>query len=279
MTAHCGKQIRLGRIINPKTGRAVCVPFDHGLDSGPMPGNIDPRATMAKLVDGGADAVLVSPGIARMCADFFTGKDAPSLVLRLDWTNMFRSTEELGYPEGRNRLIADVEDAVRLGADAVLTFMFIGFESPDVEADDVMKNAEITRACERLGMPHIIEPMARGAKVDGRELDPDLIKLHVRMAAELGADAIKTDYSGSAETFRPVVEAAHLPILIAGGAKTKVVLDSLRAVQTAAASGVAGVMVGRNVIQADDPAAMLRAVRAIVHDGVDADEAHNKFLA
>ncbi len=271
MSADCGKRIRLGRIIRPSTGRSVCVAFDHGLDDGPMPGNIDSRATMARLVEGGADGVLVSPGIARLCADQFSGRDAPALILRLDWTNMFR--RELGYREGINRLIADVEDGVRMGADAVLTFMFVGYEDPSVEADEIAKNAQVSRACERLGMPHIIEPMAQGALAEGRGLDAELIRLHVRMAAELGADAIKTDYSGSADTYGPVIESCHVPVLIAGGPKAKTIRGSLEMVEGAIKAGASGVVMGRNIIQADDPAKMLAAIKTIVHDGLGTDEA------
>ncbi len=271
MTADCGKQIRLGRIVNPVTRRGVCVAFDHGLDAGPMPGNIRPREAMEKLVEGGADAVLVSPGVARHCIDLFTGRGAPSLILRLDWGNMFRS--ELTHDEGRNRLISGVEEAVALGADAVLTFMFIGYDDANGEADEVQKNAEVTRAAAACGMPHIIEPMAQGAKAKGRGLEPDIIRLNARMAFELGADAIKTDYSGSAETYAPVIESCPIPILIAGGPKTKSVREGLEMVHGAIGAGAAGVVMGRNIIQADDPAAMLRAIRAIVHDDADVDEA------
>ncbi|HEY1627354.1 MAG TPA: hypothetical protein VGG16_26535 [Streptosporangiaceae bacterium] len=271
MTGDCGKQIRLGRIIRPETGRSVCVAFDHGLDDGPMPGNIDSRATMAKLIEGGADGVLVSPGIARLCCDQFTGRNAPALILRLDWSNMFR--RELAHSEGRNRLIADVEDAVRMGADAVLTFMFIGYEDADAEADEVAKNAHVTRACERFGIPHIIEPMAQGGKVAGRGMEADVIKVNVRMAAELGADAIKTDYSGSADTYTAVTESCHIPILIAGGPKSKTVEGSLEMVRGAIGAGASGVVMGRNIIQADDPAKMLAAIKTIVHDGLGVDEA------
>lgn len=271
MTADCGKRIRLGRIIRPDTGRAVCVAFDHGLDDGPMPGNIDSRATMAKLVEGGADGVLVSPGIARLCSDQFAGRNAPALILRLDWTNMFR--RELSHDEGRNRLIAGVEDAVRLGADAVLTFMFIGYDDAEAEADEVARNAEVTRSCDAYGMPHIIEPMAQGSKVAGRELDADLIRVHTRMAAELGADAIKTDYSGSPDTYAKVTESCPIPILIAGGPKTKTVRGSLETVHGAIGAGASGVVMGRNIIQAEDPARMLAAIKGIVHHGLEVDEA------
>lgn len=273
MSTACGKALRLGRIVNPKTSRAVCVAFDHGLDFGPMPGIVKAREAMEKLVEGGADAVLVSPGIARLCADLFSGRDAPSLILRLDWTNIWRPIQQLTYEEGRTCLIASVEDAMRLGADAVLSFMFVGYDDPGVEADEIAKNGQISRACEAMGMPHIIEPMGRGRKIAARAMEDEIIAFHVRMAAELGADAIKTDYSGSPTGYKAVTEACHVPILIAGGPKTNSNRESLEMVQGAIGAGAAGVLLGRNILQAESPVRMLKAIRAIVHDNKPVSEA------
>ncbi len=278
MTAECGKMIRLGRVLDPNTQKSTAVAFDHGFSSGPMRGNVKPRETMAKLVEGGADAILVSPGVARLCADFFVGKSAPALILRLDWTNMFRPGERLGYKEGRTRLIANVDDAVRFGADAVLTFMFVGYEDPDIETREIEKNALVARACEAVGIPFIIEPMARGLLADARRYDAELIRMHVRNAAELGADAIKTDYSGQKETFESVVEGCPVPILIAGGPKTNTLEDGLKMVEGAMQAGATGVLFGRNIFQADDPVNMLRAIRAIVHESLGTKEAIEKYL-
>lgn len=273
MSSHCGKEIRLSRIIKKSTGKSVSIAFDHGLDDGPMPGNINPRATMEKIIEGGADAVLISPGIARICNDLLCDDNAPAVILRLDWTNTFRAADELNYEEGRNVLISDVESALAMGADAVLTFMFIGYQDSQVEALEIAKNAEVCRAATRLGIPHIMEPMARGnaKRAAGRELDSKLIALHTRMAAELGADLIKTDYSGDAASYAKVIEGCPVPILIAGGPKTASVKESLEMVKGAINAGASGVVLGRNVVQAKDPVAMIKALRAIVHDGEEVD--------
>ena len=278
MSADCGKAFRLGRIFDQKSHKAVCVAFDHGLDVGPMPGITDARGTMAKLVEGGADAVLVSPGVAKICKDQFTGKQAPSLILRMDWTNIWRPIEQLSYSEGSTCLIAQVEDAVRFGADAVLSFMFIGYADSRVEADEIAKNALLTRTCERFGVPHIIEPMCRGSKGADKAFEAEFIAFACRMAVEIGADALKTDYSGSAATYRQVIEACPVPILIAGGPKTKTLAESFEMVEGAMEAGAGGVLLGRNIIQAENPAATLRTIRAIVHDGMASHDAMRKHL-
>lgn len=271
MSSHCGKEIRLSRIIKKSTQKSVSIAFDHGLDDGPMLGNINPRETMEKIIEGGADGVLISPGIARICNDLLCDDNAPATIMRLDWTNTFRAPDELNYEEGRNILISDVESALAMGADAVLTFMFIGYQDSQVEALEIAKNAEVCRAAKRLGIPHIMEPMARGnaKRVAGRELDSKLIALHTRMAAELGADLIKTDYSGDADSYAKVIEGCPVPILIAGGPKTDSIKESLDMVKGAIDAGASGVLLGRNVIQAKDPVAMIKALRSIVHDGED----------
>ena len=273
MSAECGKNIRLSRIIKKSTGKSVSVAFDHGLDDGPMLGNIHPRDTMEKIIEGGADGVLISPGTAKVCSDLLCDDSAPSVILRLDWTNTFRAPEELNYEEGRNILISDVESALALGADAVLTFMFIGYESAEVEAREIAKNAEVCRAANRLCIPHIMEPMARGnaKRTAGREMDPKLIALHTRMAAEIGADAIKTDYTGDPSSYANVIDSCPVPILIAGGPKTSSVRESLVMVKGAIEAGASGILLGRNVVQAKDPAEMIRALKAIVHDGEEVD--------
>jgi DhnA family fructose-bisphosphate aldolase class Ia len=156
--------------------------------------------------------------------------------------------------------------------------MFVGYEDPDIETREIEKNALVARACETAGIPFIIEPMARGLLAGDRRYDAELIRMHVRNAAELGADAIKTDYSGQKETFESVVEGCPVPILIAGGPKTKTLEDGLKMVEGAMQAGATGVLFGRNIFQADDPVNMLRAIRAIIHDGMGAKEAIEKYL-
>ncbi len=270
---NAGKTIRLGRIVNPHTQRAAVVAFDHGLHVGAIPGVINPGPTLEMLAEAGADAFLVGPGIARTYCSVFAGRGAPGLVLRVDWTNLWRSSEMLGSAEGRGRLIASVEDAARLGADAVLVYMFMGSDDPDVEARQVEEVARVAQACETAGMGCIIEPMARGLRVDGDIYRPEFIALGARMACEIGADLLKTDYSGSAETFRQVVAAAFKPILIAGGPKTATRREALTMVRGALDAGANGMFIGRNVFQAADPARLMGVLRRLIHENLSVDEA------
>lgn len=247
-----GKTIRLGRVLNPRNQRAAVIAFDHGVHLGVIPGVQKPGEMLEMLAEAGADAFLVGPGIARMYASVFSGRGAPGLILRLDWTNRWRAPELLGSDEGRGRLIGTVEDAARLGADAVLVYMFAGYQDPDAEARQVEDVARVAQDCERLGMGCIIEPMARGLRVGEAIYRADYIAAFARMACELGADILKTDYSGDAASFRQVIDASFRPVLIAGGPKTNTVREALEMVAGALQAGARGMFIGRNVFQAPD---------------------------
>jgi DhnA family fructose-bisphosphate aldolase class Ia len=268
-----GKVIRLGRILNPRNGRAAVIAFDHGVHVGAIPGVLKPGPMLEKLTEAGADAFLVGPGLARSYASIFTGRGAPGLIMRLDWTNLWRDPKMLGSKEGRGNLIASVEDAARLGADAVLVYMFIGYDDPDVEARQVEDVARVAQSCEALGMGCIIEPMPRGLRVGDNPYQADYIALGARMACELGADLLKTDYSGDSESFRQVTEASFRPILIAGGPKTATLREALEMVAGALAAGACGMFIGRNVFQAPDPPRMMRTLREMIHNNLSANAA------
>ncbi len=270
---NAGKVIRLGRILNPQQQRAAVVAFDHGLHLGTIPGIDRPGEMLQALAEAGADAFLVAPGVARAYASIFAGRGAPGLVLRLDWTNRWREPDMLGSKEGRDRLIASVEDAARLGADAVLVYMFIGYELPETEARQVEGVAHMAQACERLGMGCIIEPMARGLQVGDNPYRAEYIALGARMACEIGADLLKTDYSGDSESFRQVVDASFRPILIAGGPKTSTLREALDMVHGALDAGAQGMFIGRNVFQAPDPPLLMRTMARLIHDNLSVEEA------
>jgi class I fructose-bisphosphate aldolase len=269
MLANTGKVIRLGRILHPQRRRAAVVAFDHGLHLGVIPGVLNPGRVLEELAQAGADAFLVAPGIARACASVFTGRGAPGLILRLDWSNRWRGPDMLGSDEGRTCMIASVENAARLGADAVLSYLFLGYQDPQVEARQVEEVARVAQSCESMGIGCIIEPMARGLRVGGNAYRPEFIALGARIACEIGADVLKTDYTGDAASFGQVVQAAFCPILIAGGPKTATLRETLEMVSGALQAGAQGMFIGRNVFQAPNPSRMMSVLRGMIHDGLD----------
>jgi DhnA family fructose-bisphosphate aldolase class Ia len=143
----------------------------------------------------------------------------------------------------------------------VLTYLVVGTGDAEFEMKEIRRNAEVARECERVGIPLIVESLARGKDVQNPG-DPKWLNLHTRMAAELGADAVKTDYSGDTASMRSVVEGCPIPILVLGGSRNASDQQALDVVREVAAAGAAGVFFGRNVFQADNMSSFLEQARA-----------------
>jgi len=255
-----GKTIRLRRILRQDRGTLV-IAFDHPLVLGPIPGTLDPARQIQRFVDAKADAILLNLGAIRYFAEAVTPGEAPGLIARLDWTTAFSDSAK-HVPDGfQTCLVAHPEDALRAGADAVITFLFVGSGDADFEKKEVERVGALARDCERAGIPLFVESLARGASVENPR-DPKWLMLHTRMAAELGADVIKTESAEDVDTMRKVVSACPVPILVLGGTRSGSDQEVLAAVHAIVQSGAAGVFFGRNIFQADDMPKLLERVRA-----------------
>ncbi len=256
-----GKSIRMERIVDRKSGRSVIVPMDHGVTLGPIRGLEDMQRAVNAVAEGGANAVLVHKGIV-IAGHRGYGKDI-GLIIHLS------ASTSLG-PDPLNKVtVATVEEAMRLGADAVSMHVNVGAEN---EADMLVELGETAMICEEWGMPFLAMMYPRGEKVK-KEHDVEVVKHVARIGAELGADIIKTNYTGDQETFKEVVQGCPVPVIIAGGPKMNTDAEVLKMVEDAVASGAAGVSIGRNVFQHDNPANMTIAISKVVHEGVSAEEA------
>jgi DhnA family fructose-bisphosphate aldolase class Ia len=249
---------RLNHIFR-RSGRALIVAMDHGLLDGPCPGLEDPAETIEKIVAGGADAVLTSYGVARR----FARELAPvGLILRLDG-----GATSLGRLDGPTNLLYRVEDALRLGADAVA---LNGFPGAPHEAASLENLASAIRQAHPWGMAVMAEMVPGGFDSPPEWRTMDKIALAVRVAAELGADFVKTPYSAG---FVDVTSTCYVPVVILGGAKRGNERGMLADIKAAIEAGAVGVAIGRNIFQAGDPAAMTAAVAAIIHQDASVDEA------
>jgi DhnA family fructose-bisphosphate aldolase class Ia len=241
--------------------RALVVAFDHALALGPIPGTDDPLGQIRRFREAKVDSLLLNLGLIRQCAETSVEDPLPALLARIDWTTVWSALGNGGAL--CSSLLAHPEEALRLGADAVVTYLFVGTGDADFESKEIKRNAEVARECERAGIPLIIETLARGPKV-GVHRDPLWLKLHTRMAVELGADAIKTDYAGNPSTMRSVVEDCPIPIFVLGGSRQDSDEDALETVRGATLAGAAGVIFGRNVFQAADMQLFLRQARSML---------------
>jgi len=213
-----------------------------------------------------ADAVMVTPGILRYCIDLFARRDAPTLMMLLDWQNISRDASQLGYKEGAATLLGSLERAAASGVDGVMTYLYLGYEDPKQEAEEIRRNVEVREACERLGLVHMIESRAvRSETLPDGSYDPDLVQLHARMACEIGADFVKVKYTGSVDSFRQVTSNCPCPVLIAGGRMTDDLTDAPRLAQDAVSANAGGIVFGRNIYQRSDPKRALAEFRRVVH--------------
>jgi DhnA family fructose-bisphosphate aldolase class Ia len=260
----CGKKIRLNRIVR-RGRKSLVVAFDHALVLGPISGTENPADQVRRFTDAGVDAVLLNLGLIRVCLNSLLGSAMPGIIARIDWTTLWGVPGGDGSGDLRGCLVARPEDAMRNGADAVLTYLAVGTGDADFETKEVARNAEVARECERIGMPLIVETLARGKNVKNPS-DPKWLKLHTRMAVELGADLVKTDYAGDPDAMRGVVQDCPIPILVLGGSRYSSDAEALALIHAVAAAGAAGVFFGRNVFQADDMLAFLQNARAALNE-------------
>jgi class I fructose-bisphosphate aldolase len=221
-------------------------------------------SAVATLVEAGPDAIQLSLGQAPLLQSV-PGRAKPALVLRVDVANVY-GDEPPAQPF--SRIIDDaIGHAVRLDAACVCVNLFDIPGADDLRRQCIDNIAVLRSAADRAGMPLMVEPlvMAAGAGGYGVDGDADRIAALVRQATELGADVIKADPTDDLSAYDRVVTAARVPVLVRGGGRVsdEEILARTRAVL---AHGARGIVYGRNVVQHPDPAAMVRALRAVVHE-------------
>jgi class I fructose-bisphosphate aldolase len=235
--------------------------MDHGTTVGPLPGIVNMRAAVAAVVEGGANAVLMHKGVPR-CCHRTQGRDVGLIV------HLSASTSLSPLPNAKT-LVCTVEEALRLGADAVSLHVNLGDES---EAKMLEEFGQVTSSAQSWGVPVLAMVYARGPKVRS-EYDVDVVAHCARVGVELGADVVKVPYTGDPESFSRVVDACCVPVVIAGGPKLDSTRDFLVMVRDSIEAGGAGLSVGRNIFQHSRPDLLTRALSRVVHEDAGVDEA------
>ncbi|AGM99969.1 fructose-bisphosphate aldolase [Salinarchaeum sp. Harcht-Bsk1] len=251
-----GTTARLSRI--GTDGTYLIVPMDHGITIGAVQGLKDIESTIDAITTGGADAVLTQKGIAPRV---HPNKNGAGYIVHLN------GSTAIGPDEAEKRLTGTVKEAIRVGADAVSFHINVGSQ---YEPDQLTELADVTSEAAEYGMPVLAMAYARGPGID--EHDAESLGHAVRLAEELGADVVKTSYSGDAESFQHVVESTRLPVVIAGGSRGSD-RETIEMVRGTIDAGGSGVSMGRSIFQHEDPEAITRAVAAVLHDDASVDEA------
>jgi fructose-bisphosphate aldolase/2-amino-3,7-dideoxy-D-threo-hept-6-ulosonate synthase len=252
-----GKKRRLKRVFRDDD-RTIIVPMDHGVTLGPVKGLVNMQETITRLLRGGADAIVLHRGVAKHVDTGNAG-----LIVHLSGITKLSSD-----PNNKVQVCA-VEEAVRIGADAVSVHVNIGAEQEDKMLE---KLGRVADDCDRYGIPLLAMMYPRGPKIQNPH-SVEHVAHAARLGAELGADVIKTNYTGDVETFRNVIRGCCVPVIVAGGPKVETVQEVLQMAHDTIEAGGAGISIGRNVFQHENPTRMVKALAAIVHDGASADEA------
>ena len=275
------KTARLNRLFNPQTGRCFDVAIDHGFfnEASFLAGIENLPAAIALLAAAAPDAIQLTIGQAPHL-QALPVRPKPALVLRTDVANVYGTQ----LPRTLfSRMIADpVEQALRLDATCVVVNLFRIPDQPEVTDQCIQNILTLKSVCDRFGMPLMIEPLvfqpnakAGGYMVDG---DPQKIIPLVRQAVELGADIIKADPTDDVSTYHKVVETAGgIPVLVRGGGRVSNEVILQRTADLLA-QGARGIVYGRNIIQHPQPAAITRALMAILHKNATPTQA-GKLLA
>ncbi|MGO8957455.1 MAG: 3-hydroxy-5-phosphonooxypentane-2,4-dione thiolase [Streptosporangiaceae bacterium] len=253
-----GMQSRLARIFTPATSRTVMLAIDHGYFQGPTTGlervdlSIVPLLTLA-------DALMTTRGMVRSTIPPTSG--VPIVLRASGGPSVLRELSN-------EQIAVAMEDAGRLNVAAVAVQVFIGGEH---ETQSVHNMTRLVDEGQRAGIPVL------AVTAVGRDLTRDAryLRLAVRICAELGAHVVKTYYC--AESFDTVTSACPVPVEMAGGKKLPE-LEALTTAYNAIEAGAAGVDMGRNIFQSDQPVAMIRAIRAVVHDSAKPGDAYQEFV-
>ena len=252
-----GESVRLARLFSGEQN-AVVVAIDHGLYFGPLPGLVDLSKTVSVL--GGADAILMAPGSAEHTRPIFKRRGAPAMILRLNWASNYVSIWD--YSHSRSVPLVSVAEAVALGADLVLASLTLRNPDQVEDAQNVELLARFIGEKHTWGIPLVAEVFPTGGDDARREDLHQHVLVGCRLAAEMGADLVKTFFTG--ERFEEVTAGSPIPILALGAKKTEREVDALSLAAAAVRAGARGVVFGRNVLQASEPERFLDALKEVV---------------
>jgi len=266
MSAITGKTIRLNRLIQKETNTCLICAIDHGMTSPVfLDGLYDTPARVRETLAGGANVLMLGRGVAKHSAQFFQRDTSLALML---------TASAAGRPGGALITpIGSVEEALRIGADAVVMYVALSGEN---EPEAIQALSDIGEACEELGMPFIAEAEYPNAYQSLTEMSTsygaDYLKRNARLCAEMGADIVKVNWSGDAASFAEIIRACDRPVVLAGGS---LISDTelLTRMALARDAGAVGCSIGRNIFQHQKPEAITRSISRIFRDRWPAKQA------
>ncbi len=252
-----GLKNRLAKIIKPQNNRALMLAVDHGYFLGPTEKLENAKKTISPLLKY-CDSLMLTRGVQRNAVDANT---PVPMVLRVSGGSSI-----IGEDLSQEEITVSMEEAIRLNVAAVAMSMFVGSK---YENQTIVNLGKLVNEANRYGIPVL------AVTAVGKELGKDAryLSLACRIAAEQGAHVVKTYYC---ENFEKVVEACPVPIIVAGGKKIPE-RDAMQLTYNSIKAGAVGVDMGRNIWQSENPVPMIRAVRAIIHQNYNVDQAYKLY--
>ncbi|CFX77924.1 DeoC/FbaB/ lacD aldolase [Syntrophomonas zehnderi OL-4] len=254
-----GKEIRLKRLFK-HSDKMFIVPMDHGISAGPISGLTDISRAVESVEAGGADAIIVHKGMVRWITEFLNPAGC-ELIVHLS------ASTDLSPLANKKELVASVEHAIKLGATAVSVHVNL---ADNAEAQMLKDLGQVAEQCDLWEIPLLAMMYVRDGSRES-EYDPDKISHAARVAEEVGADIVKVNYTGSPESFARVLSAVHIPVVIAGGPKMASTANLLEMIFDATEVGAAGISIGRNIFQYQDPAQLSATIRKILDQKITRD--------
>jgi len=249
MTTH-----RMNHIFQPD-GKAFIMAMDHGANFNVLPAMKDVGKIIRDVASAGADAFLSTVGMADKFSECFLGK---GIILRIDG-----GVSYLGDRKHPMQIVATAEDALRLGADSVITMSFPGstFEN------EVLSNLQrVVLDCHKWGLPVTAEALPRGFEPADDSRTPENVTFACRQSVELGADIVKTVYTGDQKSFSELTQSVYAPVVILGGAKKVPERELLQEIKDALEAGASGIAMGRNIWGHENPVGYASAIAKLIHE-------------
>lgn len=255
-----GEKVRMNRLFNKKSGKILVIALDHPIGWGMLDGIKKIGETIEKIIPSGPDAITMQKGIIEKCFDKYAGK-IPFIM---------KITSFAPFHPDYDTQIGDVEEAIRLGADAIA----VGCTVCGKDQASLLKQlGKLTKEAKSAGLPVVSHIYPKGDLIkDEERYSAKYVSYAARTAAELGVDIVKTFYTGDPDSFREVIESCPAKIVVSGGPKLSGIKDVFVMTKNAIDVGAYGVTYGRNVWQARDPVKVINGLKMIIHEDKSVDE-------
>ena len=246
--------------------KTLIIAMDHGANFDVLPELKHPGKMIRDIAKAGADAFLTTPGMASNFADEFMGR---GILLRVDG-----GVSHLGNTSESCQWVVTAEDALRLGADSIITICSPGSK---FENEVISNLSRAIMDAHRWGLPITVEALPRGFEKSDDSRTPENITFACRQSVEFGADMIKTIYTGDKESFRNLTESVFAPVVICGGTKKVSENELLQEIRDALDSGGAGAAIGRNIWSHETPVKFAAAIAKLIHEDCSVEQAQKEM--